>query len=200
MIKGNAKYTKYMLIASCILFLFFLHSQFRSEHVWLESIVVLPETESIKVVSYNIQYGKGQDGQVNLQRAIDTLKEINADIISLQEVERYSLRSGFEDQIQSIAKELGMNGVFFPSVAYPGMYYGNAILSRFPIKESFYHPLLSQHENRSVVLVDIQLPEEQTIYVLTICVRSLLPQRSRWEMNDAFSEHSRREGTGKTVV
>lgn len=168
-----------------ILFLFFLHSQFKSERVWLESIVVLPETQSIKVVSYNIQYGRGQDGEVNLQRTIDTLKEINADIISLQEVERYSLRSGFEDQIQSIAKELGMNGVFFPSVAYPGMYYGNAILSR---------------KNRSVVLVDIQLPEEQTIYVLTICVRSLLPQRSRWEMNDAFSELSRREGTGKTVV
>lgn len=183
-----------------ILFLFFLHSQFKLERVWLESIVVLPETQSIKVVSYNIQYGRGQDGEVNLQRTIDTLKEINADIISLQEVERYSLSSGFEDQIQSIAKELGMNGVFFPSVAYPGMYYGNAILSRFPIKESFYHPLLNQHENRSVVLVDIQLPEEQTIYVLTICVRSLLPQRSRWEMNDAFSELSRREGTGKTVV
>lgn len=135
---------------------------------------MLPETESIKVVSYNIQYGKGQDGQVNLQRAIDTLKEINADIISLQEVERYSLRSGFEDQIQSIAKELGMNGVFFPSVAYPGMYYGNAILSR---------------KNRSVVLVDIQLPEEQTIYVLTICVRSLLPRCHKLKSDIFYSDH-----------
>lgn len=158
---------KYIFIVASILLLFLLHTEFKSERVWwIESVDVYSDAQSIKVVTYNIQYGKGQDGQINLKRTIDTLKEIDADIISLQEIERYSLRSSFEDQVNTIAKELSMNGVFYPSIAYPGMYYGNAILSRFPINESFHLPLLSQHEDRSMVLVDIQLSDEQTVYVL----------------------------------
>ncbi|WP_025028293.1 endonuclease/exonuclease/phosphatase family protein [Caldalkalibacillus mannanilyticus] len=123
-------------------------------------------THQLNVISYNIQYGKGQDGWVDIHRTIEKLKSIEADIICLQEVERYSFRSGFQDQVDLIAKELNMNAVFYPSIAYPGIYYGNAIFSKYPIHSSRFFPLTSQKENRSLILAEISLKNKQSIYVL----------------------------------
>jgi endonuclease/exonuclease/phosphatase family metal-dependent hydrolase len=160
------RYTIYAFILPCIFILYVLHIHYKAEDVWIDNSFYLLEGQAIKIVTYNIQYGRGQDGKVNLQKTINTLRELDADIISLQEVERLSFRSGFEEQVQIMAKELGMNGVFFPSLSYPGLSYGNAILSRFPIMDAVHLPLRSQYEDRSVMLVDMQLSEDQTMYVL----------------------------------
>ena len=50
----------------------------------------------MRFVTYNIQYGKGRDGHFDLRRIADAVRE--ADVIALQEVERYSIRSGTVDQ------------------------------------------------------------------------------------------------------
>jgi endonuclease/exonuclease/phosphatase family metal-dependent hydrolase len=156
-----------VLIISCILLFYVGHTSFQSKQVWQNSTYSLTVDESIlKVVTYNIQHGRGQDGKVNLQRTIDTLEEMDADIISLQEIERYGARSGFQDQVLIIAQALEMNAVFYPSLSYPGIYYGNAILSRFPIQDSTRLSLPSRYEHRSAVLADIQIDEYKTIQVL----------------------------------
>ena len=46
----------------------------------------------MRFVSYNIQYGKGRDGRFDLARIADAVRA--ADVIALQEVERYWLRVG----------------------------------------------------------------------------------------------------------
>ena len=43
----------------------------------------------IKIVTYNIQFGQGRDGKVDLGRIIDSVK--GADLIALQEVDRFGL-------------------------------------------------------------------------------------------------------------
>ncbi len=53
------------------------------------------------LVSYNIRYGLGRDGKYDLDRIADSIE--GADIIALQEVERYWKRSGMVDQPQAIA-------------------------------------------------------------------------------------------------
>ncbi len=55
----------------------------------------------MKLVSYNIQYGRGRDGVFDLQRIADAIA--GADVIALQEVERYWQRSGMVDQPREIA-------------------------------------------------------------------------------------------------
>ena len=55
----------------------------------------------MKLVSYNIQYGRGRDGVFDLQRIVDAIA--GADVIALQEVERYWQRSGMVDQSREIA-------------------------------------------------------------------------------------------------
>ncbi|MDG5786067.1 endonuclease/exonuclease/phosphatase family protein [Evansella sp. AB-P1] len=118
------------------------------------------------VATYNIQFGRGQDGVVDIDRTINKLKMLDADIISLQEVERNSLRSSFNDQVTTIAKALEMEAYFYPSLAYPGLYYGNVILSRFPISESTTIPFNNKVEDRSAIFSKIQLSEESFIYVV----------------------------------
>lgn len=59
----------------------------------------------MKLVSYNIQYGRGRDGVFDLERMVAAIA--GADVIALQEVERFWQRSGLRDQPQEIADLLG---------------------------------------------------------------------------------------------
>jgi endonuclease/exonuclease/phosphatase family metal-dependent hydrolase len=52
------------------------------------------------IVSYNIRYGLGRDSKYDLKRIADSVE--GADVIALQEVERYWQRSGMVDQPQVI--------------------------------------------------------------------------------------------------
>jgi len=52
--------------------------------------------QMMKLVSYNIRFGLGLDQKIDLGRIADTVND--ADIITLQEVERYWKHSGMTDQ------------------------------------------------------------------------------------------------------
>jgi len=107
----------------------------------------------VKLVSYNIQYGRGRDGVFDLPRI--TAAIAGADIIALQEVERYWQRSGMRDQPQEIADLLGeYYWTYGPGVdldcstrAADGSLdnrrrqFGNMLLCRSPILSSRNHLL-----------------------------------------------------------
>ena len=104
----------------------------------------------MKLVSYNIQYGKGKDGRFDLGRIVVALQ--GADVIALQEVERHWPRSGDQDQPAEIARLLGgaYHGVYGPGFdvdaggGTPGArrrQFGNMVLSRWPILSSRHHLL-----------------------------------------------------------
>lgn len=58
----------------------------------------------MKIVSYNIQYGVGLDGQYELGRIIDAVRD--ADVILLQEVSRNNPSNEGRDQVAEIAEAL----------------------------------------------------------------------------------------------
>ena len=58
----------------------------------------------MKFVSYNIQYCKGKDDRYDIDRIIREIED--ADIIALQEVERFWKRSAYTDQVEKIAEGL----------------------------------------------------------------------------------------------
>jgi endonuclease/exonuclease/phosphatase family metal-dependent hydrolase len=154
-------------IGSILLFISYHHIQNKATFTLDHPIEIhLDNREVITVTTFNIQYGKGQDNRVDVNRTIDTLRGIDADIISLQEVERNSFRSYFRDQVTMIAEELDMNAVFSPSLTYPGLYYGNAILSRYPIEETKTLSFSNRVEDRSAMLSRLRVKEGQAIYVM----------------------------------
>jgi len=104
----------------------------------------------MRLASYNIQYGKGKDLKYDLARICASIE--SADIIALQEVERYWPRSGDMDQPAEIVRLLGekyywVYGPGFDIDANGGKpgnrraQFGNMVLSRFPIVSSRHHLL-----------------------------------------------------------
>jgi endonuclease/exonuclease/phosphatase family metal-dependent hydrolase len=107
----------------------------------------------VKLVSYNIQYGRGRDGVFDLERIVAAIA--GADVIALQEVERYWQRSGLRDQPQDIAELVGeYHWTYGPGIDLDAStrdgdgrlcnrrrQFGNMLLSRRPILSSRNHLL-----------------------------------------------------------
>lgn len=106
----------------------------------------------MKLASYNIQFGRGPDGQFDLQRIADDIGA--ADLIALQEVETHCERSGMVHQPQVLADIFAdMHWVFGPGIdldasttvgnqpVHRRRQFGNMVLSRWPILSSISHTL-----------------------------------------------------------
>ena len=59
----------------------------------------------LTLVSYNIHSGIGTDGRFDLHRVGEVLREIDADIIALQEVGDFRGKTSREDQPEHLAKD-----------------------------------------------------------------------------------------------
>lgn len=111
----------------------------------------------IKVMTYNIHRGIGKDGRLDLSRICETIAGSGADIVALQEVERYSVRTGFQDQIAYLADKLSMHYVYGKSLNILNGQYGNAILSKYPIESSGLERLPSKKESRTLLRADLKI-------------------------------------------
>ena len=102
--------------------------------------------QSVRIMSYNIQYGGGGS---NLDSIIGVIRTADADVVGLQEVDvRWAERSGYIDQATTIARALGMElryaPIYYlpdPAGARPPRQFGLALLSRHPIVSFTNHPL-----------------------------------------------------------
>ncbi len=93
----------------------------------------------MQIVTYNIQWGKGRDGQVDLARIAEIVAP--ADLIALQEVERHWRPMDHADQVARLAAHLpGHHPAFSTAVDFHDAesptgrrQYGLMVLSRWPI-------------------------------------------------------------------
>ena len=125
----------------------------------------------IKTMTFNIHHGRGIDGKLNLRRIAKVIKESEADLISLNEVDRYfSKRSGYIDQVTWLAEYLKMNPAFGATLTIKSkgnaMYrqYGNALLSRYPIVFEKNHPFAVNRrhfEGRALLEIGIQIHDQR---------------------------------------
>ena len=85
----------------------------------------------LTVATYNIHGAVGTDGQLVPQRIADVLREIDADVIALQEV---PLGGGGRASVLDLLQEAtGFHAVEGPTEDRPERRYGNAVLSRYPV-------------------------------------------------------------------
>jgi len=103
----------------------------------------------VRVATYNIHAGAGADGRYDLARTASAVRDLDADIVGLQEVDvHWGARSQWADTAQELADRLGMRVSFAPiysldppSEGQPRREYGVAVLSRWPIVSTENHPL-----------------------------------------------------------
>jgi endonuclease/exonuclease/phosphatase family metal-dependent hydrolase len=117
---------------------------------------------NLKIMTYNIKFGAGridmffdcigdrvnitkEEVNSNLANLASKIKEIDPDIIFLQEADRKSKRTAYIDQIQYLLNNTDLNyGVYasqwkadyVPSDGIGRVDSGNAILSKYPLKDS----------------------------------------------------------------
>lgn len=89
---------------------------------------------TIRVLTYNIHAGKDAKGIDNLSRVGALILEQKADIALLQEVDRFTTRSGKIDQPDILKGLTGMHVAFGKTLDFQGGDYGIAVLSRWPIE------------------------------------------------------------------
>jgi endonuclease/exonuclease/phosphatase family metal-dependent hydrolase len=114
----------------------------------------------LRVLSYNIHHGEGIDRKLDLPRIADVIKSVKPDLVALQEVDRGTERTDKVDQPAELARLTGMNVVFGGNIRYQGGDYGNAVLSRLPVKRHKNHllPLFDNGEQRGVLEVEVEMP------------------------------------------
>lgn len=96
--------------------------------------------DGLQVLVYNIHAGKDATGVHNLDRVAAVVRDAGVDLVLLQEVDRFTTRSGGEDQIGRLATLTGMHSAFGKTLDYQGGQYGIALLSRWPIvHDTLYH-------------------------------------------------------------
>jgi endonuclease/exonuclease/phosphatase family metal-dependent hydrolase len=118
----------------------------------------------VRLVTFNIHHGVGDDGRHDLPRLATVLAAADADVISLQEVDRhFGDRSENVDQALLLSRALDMQLAWGPALdeprpgGRPRGEYGNALLSRLPILVSDVHRLPGGGEPRVALRTLVEL-------------------------------------------
>lgn len=85
---------------------------------------------ALRVATWNIHGAIGNDGRYAPSRIVDVLKEIDADIVALQEVASEEEHADF---LGSLERETGYHVVAGLLRQRHGSDFGNAVLSKFPV-------------------------------------------------------------------
>lgn len=90
--------------------------------------------QDIRIMTYNVRSCTGMDGKTSPFRIAEVIAAYNPDIVALQELDVKRIRTGVVDQPMVISESLKMFFHFAASLELEEEQYGNAILSRFPMR------------------------------------------------------------------
>lgn len=113
------------------------------------------DSDGLRVVTYNIRQGFGAEGRFDLEAVARTLEDNPADVIALQEVGRGWVISGSADTLTWLSQRLDMPYVYG---AGAGDLWGNAILTRLPIRSTVHHFDNPGRIPRGAVEAEIEAP------------------------------------------
>ena len=167
----------------------------------------------MKFVTYNIQYGLGRDGRYDLARAASVVEE--ADVIALQEVERYWKRSGMTDQVALLTDRLpDHHWVFGPGLNVDASYrdesghlvvrrrqHGIMLMSRTPIVSSRNFPLpkygaLKQYSKHQSLLEGVIKTPAGPIRVYSVHLNVMSKDTRTPQIEAILDVHARAHGEG----
>jgi endonuclease/exonuclease/phosphatase family metal-dependent hydrolase len=112
----------------------------------------------LRVATYNIHRCVGGDGRYDAGRVIDVLRELDCDIVALQEVENRADAQHVSLQLDHIADSLGLRAIPGLRLIKRGGEYGNALLTRHPVRSVSLHNLsVTLREPRGAIDVDIDI-------------------------------------------
>jgi len=123
----------------------------------------------VRVATYNIHKGRGLDRRVRIGRITEVLKEIDGDIIALQEVLSVEGKKPEDHQARFIAHELGFHYRIGETRRLRGGAYGNVTLSRFPFVHTYGYDITRPgREERGCLRTDLQIASNRVLQVYNL--------------------------------
>jgi len=159
--------------------------------------VSIPEKKAgdIRIMQYNIHYGVGMDGVYDIDRIVEVINKLNADVIILNEVDNnYSDRSGYMFMAREIAEKLNMNYVHASSIILPpnknsegrDREVGNSFLTGFKLDSLATHTFSKGDKyDRIITKVMVTLDDGRKLYVAGTHL-GLIPENRVIEVNEAL--------------
>lgn len=116
-----------------------------------------PLPASLRIMTYNIHHGRGQDGEINLKRLSEVIRAHGPDLVALQEVDRMTGRSGGVDQAAELGALTGMQVHYGAAMPYDGGEYGEAVLTTLEVRNVVVQALPHQpdREPRAALWVEV---------------------------------------------
>jgi endonuclease/exonuclease/phosphatase family metal-dependent hydrolase len=159
----------------------------------------------VRLVTFNTHHGAGADERHDLPRLAKLLAALDADVICLQEVDRYyGDRSEDVDQALLLSRALDMQLAWGPGIDeprpgdQPPRQYGNALLSRLPILISDVHRLPGAGEPRSALRTMVEL-DGGALWVTTTHLSGGNPERRSAQVAALAGLHTEHMETGVIV-
>ena len=123
--------------------------------------------EPVRVLSYNVQgHGALLSGRY-LDRIAGVIREIQPEVVGLQEVYRGTWRARHQDQAEGLARRTGLTLHFGRSFTARGGEFGNAVLTTGTVKEAEVVPLPGPGEPRTVLHSRIALDRVEFDFYVT---------------------------------
>ncbi len=112
-----------------------------------------PSQASLRILTYNIQQGYNRDGLRDHDGQLALIREVDADIVGLQESDTARIAGGNADVVKYIADRLDMHSYYGPKTV-PGTF-GIALLSKYPIENPRTFYMYSEGEQTATIEAQI---------------------------------------------
>lgn len=129
---------------------------------------------TLKVMTYNIRHCNppSKKGVIEVASIAKVINDAKPDLVALQELDRFTKRSGVElNQAKELGRLTGMYSYFVKAIDWDGGDYGVAILSRFKILDSMHLTLPMVDgiagEARAVAIVKVKIKKKEVLFAST---------------------------------
>ena len=83
------------------------------------------ESGTVRIATYNVGvFNKYEQSGLGMTAGI--VREMDPDVIVLNEVDKHMIRTGFRNQLKRFCRAAGYEGTFAPALRFPGGAYGIA--------------------------------------------------------------------------
>ncbi|MCX4189655.1 endonuclease/exonuclease/phosphatase family protein [Methylophaga sp. OBS3] len=138
----------------------------------------------LKVASFNVHACIGSDGRFDPSRIADVIRELDADVLALQEVEHHKVDE--QDLLEYLAAVFGYETIAGTTMQRETRAYGNALLTRLPILNTEIHDIsVKPYEPRSLIKVQLMVGDKSLMVYATHL--GLMPFERRLQVKHLLS-------------
>lgn len=133
---------------------------------WLSERTAPPptgEVQALKVMTYNIQQANDENAQRAHLRQLALIREVNPDVLALQESDSARISLGNNDYVRYYAGKLGYTSYYGPRTVTGT--FGTALLSRYPLENPHTVFTFSDQDEIGTTIAEIQAGDRRfTLY------------------------------------